>query len=102
LLEADGDILDDLAAGYERWLKLFRDGLTAMRARGELTDDADPRHLAVAMLAAHQGGTLLTYTTENAEPFSVSVNAALDYIGSFRPAPKRRARKPVSRPKNKR
>ena len=48
LLEADGDVLDDLAAGYGQWLKLFRDGVAAMRRSGELTSDADPRHLAVA------------------------------------------------------
>ena len=27
LLEADAEVLDDLAAGYDRWLALFRDGL---------------------------------------------------------------------------
>jgi AcrR family transcriptional regulator len=100
LLEADSDVLDELAAGYERWLKVFHDGLAAMRRRGDLTEDADPRHLAVALLAAHQGGTLLTYATGSAEPFGVSVNAALDYVGSFRPAAK--TRKTASRPKNKR
>src|SRR5262249_39539194 len=78
LLEADGELLDDLAAGYEQWLKLFQDGLSAMRRRGDLTDAADPRHQAVALLAAHQGGTLLTYATGSAEPFRAVVNAALD------------------------
>jgi AcrR family transcriptional regulator len=102
LLEADGDVLDDLAAGYERWLNLFHDGLAAMRQRGDLTDDADPRHLAVALLAAHQGGTLLTYATGSTEPFIATVNAALDYVGSFRPSGKRRTSRSVSRrPKNK-
>jgi AcrR family transcriptional regulator len=102
LLEADGDVLDDLAAGYEQWLKLFHDGLAAMRQRGDLTDDADPRHLAVALLAAHQGGTLLNYATGSTEPFIATVNAALDYVGSFRPSGKRRTSRSVSRrPKNK-
>jgi AcrR family transcriptional regulator len=101
LLEADGEVLDDLAAGYERWLTVFHDGLAAMRRRGDLTDDADPRHLAVALLAAHQGGTLLTYAIDSPEPFRAMINAALDYVGSFRPAPKKRTSRPVSRPKNK-
>ncbi|OPX08000.1 TetR/AcrR family transcriptional regulator [Mycobacterium sp. AT1] len=83
LLEADDAVLDDLADGYERWLEVFEDGLTAMRQRGELTDDADPRHLAVAMVAAHQGGTLLTHVTGSVEPFRAAVNAALDYVASF-------------------
>lgn len=90
LLEADSDILDDLSAGYELWLKVFHDGLAGMRRRGELADNADPRHLAVALLAAHQGGTLLTFATGSAEPFRAAVNAALAYVDSFRPTHKKR------------
>ncbi len=101
LLEADGDVLADLAAGYERWLGLFCDGLAAMRRGGELTSDADPRHLAVALVAAHQGGTMLTYATGSAEPIRATINAAVDYVGSFRPAPKKRTLRSVSRPTNK-
>jgi hypothetical protein len=83
----------DLAVGYDRWLTFFADGLTAMRGRDELTAEADPRHLAVALLAAHQGGALLTYVTASPEPFRAAVDAALDYVAAFVPAtPKRRAR----------
>ncbi|MET0703554.1 MAG: TetR/AcrR family transcriptional regulator [Mycobacterium sp.] len=95
LLEADSGVLDDLAAGYDQWLNLFHTGLTEMRRRGELTDAADPRHLAVALVAAHQGGTMLTFATGTDAPFRTSVNAAVDYVGSFRPAgraPRRSAR----------
>jgi len=85
LLEADDEVLDDLAAGYDRWLALFEDGLSAMRQRGELTSEADPRHLATALVSAHQGGTLLTHITGSAEPFRAAVDAALDYVGHFTP-----------------
>lgn len=101
LLEADDEVLDDLAAGYERWLGLFHDGVAAMRRRGELTEDADPRHLAVAMVAAHQGGTMLTYATGTVEPLRAAIYAAVDYVSSFRSSPKKRAPRSVSRPKNK-
>jgi len=87
LLEADDVVLDALADGYERWLQVFEDGLSAMCRRGELSPDADPRHLAVAMVAAHQGGTLLTHITASAEPFRTAVNAALDYVISFASRP---------------
>ena len=83
LLEADDAVLDDLADGYERWLLIFEDGLSAMRRRGELIAEADPRHLAVALVAAHQGGTLLTHVTGTPEPFRVAVDAALDYVAAF-------------------
>ena len=102
LLEADDGILDDLAAGYDQWLTLFRDGLRVMRRRGDLTDEADPRHLAVALVAAHQGGTMLTHVAGTAEPFGALANAAVEYVASFRPAPGRRTRRPISGPQKTR
>lgn len=99
LLEADDDVLDELAGGYDQWLDLFRSGLTAMRERGQLRPDADPRHLAVALVAAHQGGAMLTYSTSSPEPLRVTVNAAVDYVRSFARAPK--ARRPrITLPRN--
>ena len=83
LIDADDEIRDDLANGYDEWLDLFQTGLTAMRHRGELRDDADPRHLAVALVIAHQGGAMITYSTGDPEPLRVAVNAAVDYVRSF-------------------
>jgi len=83
LLEADDRVLDELAAGYGQWLDVFRRGLTTMFERGELRPDADPRHLAVALVAAHQGGTMVTFTTGDAEPARAAVTAAVDYVRSF-------------------
>ena len=90
LTEADPEIHDDLAAGYDRWLELLRAGLTAMRSRGDLRPDADPRHLAVSLVAAHQGGAMLTYAMDDPEPLRASLNAAVEYVRSFAPGPKRR------------
>ena len=92
LVEADAEIHGDLAAGYDQWLDLFRDGIAEMRRRGDLRPDADPRHLAVSLVAAHQGGALLTYITNDPEPLRAAVNAAVDYVRSF--APTSTARKP--------
>jgi AcrR family transcriptional regulator len=90
LLEADEAVLDDLAAGYERWLQLFRAGLTTMRNRGELAEHADPRHLAAVLVIAHQGGAMLTHATGSPEPFAAVVGAAVEYVASFRRAPNKR------------
>jgi TetR/AcrR family transcriptional regulator, transcriptional repressor for nem operon len=92
LVEADAEIHGDLAAGYDQWLELFRDGIAEMRRRGDLRPEADPRHLAVSLVAAHQGGALLTYITNDPEPLRAAVNAAVDYVRSF--APTSTARKP--------
>ncbi len=91
LLEADDQIHADLAAGYDQWIKLFHAGLIAMRRRGDLRAEADPRHLAVALVTAHQGGAMLTYTTGTPEPLTVAVNAAVDYVRSFTPRRWRKA-----------
>jgi AcrR family transcriptional regulator len=94
LLETDDDILDDLAVGYDRWLALFCEGLSDMAERENVTPGFDPRHLAVALVVAHQGGTMLTHITESAEPFHAAVTAALDYVASFtNTAPNRKSRR---------
>jgi TetR/AcrR family transcriptional regulator, transcriptional repressor for nem operon len=86
LVEADAEIHGDLAAGYDQWIELLLTGLAEMRRRGELRSDADPRHLAVSLVAAHQGGALLTYITNSPEPLRAAVNAAVEYVRSFAPA----------------
>ena len=58
-----------------------------MRHRGELRPEADPRHLAVSLVAAHQGGAMLTHATGDAEPLRVAVNAAVDYVALVRAHP---------------
>jgi len=106
LIDADDEIHENLSAGYSHWIGLFEAGLTAMRVRGDLRPDADPRHLAVSLVVAHQGGAMLTYATADPEPLRAAVNAAVDYVRSFtaqrpsrksRSAPPRRRRKSGSR-----
>lgn len=83
LIEGEAQIRDDLAAGYDEWIALFRSALTAMKKRGDLRADADPRHLAVSLVAAHQGGAMLTFVTGDPEALRANVNAAVDYVRSF-------------------
>jgi AcrR family transcriptional regulator len=99
LIEADDEIHDDLSAGYDEWIERFEAGLTAMRRRGDLRPDADPRHLAVSLVTAHQGGAMVTYATGDSEPMRVAVNAAVDYVRSFsaRRAPRNRRSAPSRR-----
>jgi AcrR family transcriptional regulator len=99
LIEANDQIHDDLSAGYDEWIELFAAGLTAMRRRGDLRPDADPRHLAVSLVTAHQGGAMITYATGDPEPMRAAVNAAVDYVRSFaaRPATRKRRSAPSRR-----
>ena len=102
LIDADDETHDDLSAGYDAWIGLFQDALTAMRDRGDLRPDADPRHLAVSLVAAHQGGAMLTHATADGEPLRAAVNAAVEYVRSFAPQPQpRKSRSPRARSKSK-
>ena len=90
LVESDAEIHGDLADGYDQWIELFQRGLNEMRGRGELRPDADPRHLAVVLVAAHQGGALVTFITNDPEPLRAALTGAVDYVRSFAATPRRR------------
>lgn len=94
LLGSDDDVRADLSAVYDEWIALFRTALAAMQRRGELRADADPRHLARALVVAHQGGSLLTQTTRSVKPLRDALNGAVQYVRSF-------ATEPVARTKRR-
>ena len=73
----------DLADGFERWEAEIRRGLRAMHDRGDLRPDTDTDHLAMATLAALQGGLLLTRTHRDTAPLEAALDAMLDHIASF-------------------
>ncbi len=73
----------ELAAGFDRWGVVLEDGLTAMRDRGDLPPDADPRSLALGLLAALQGGLLLTRTMQSTAPLEASMAASLAHLASL-------------------
>jgi AcrR family transcriptional regulator len=83
LIKTDPDVRDDLAAGFQRWEDLFRQGLRTMRDRGDLRPTADPDHLADVLMAAFQGGMLLTHTARDATPLRNALHGALAYLATF-------------------
>ncbi|MFI9489357.1 TetR/AcrR family transcriptional regulator [Promicromonospora sp. NPDC052451] len=72
----------EIRAGYERWRVALLDALRAMRDRGTLRPDADLDDLALALLAALQGGSLLAQVLGTAEPMRAAMGAALDRVRS--------------------
>jgi TetR/AcrR family transcriptional regulator, transcriptional repressor for nem operon len=77
LADTDEAARSALAAGFDRWEGVFRAGLTTMQAEGLLRSDADPAALALATLAALQGGLLLCQTRKDVAPLEVALDAAL-------------------------
>jgi TetR/AcrR family transcriptional repressor of nem operon len=69
-----------VARGFRRWEARIRDGLQAMQARGELPAGVDPDDLALATLAALQGGPLLVQVQRDTRPLEVALDAMLDRI----------------------
>jgi AcrR family transcriptional regulator len=70
-----------VASSFVRWESAIRDGLRAMHARGELA--GDPDDLALGLLAALQGGLLLTQVQRQCRPLEVALDTVLDHIRSL-------------------
>ena len=73
----------DLNRAFTRWEDGIRSGLRAMHARGALRKQADPDRLATALLAAVQGGLLLTQIRRTTKPLEAAVDTILDHIESL-------------------
>ena len=75
----------ELLGGFGRWEGALRRGLRAMRDRGELRADADPDTLALALLAAVQGGLLLNQVRQDTAALEAALDATLAHIASLAP-----------------
>jgi hypothetical protein len=83
LAEQDAEARAELAAGFSRWEAAIRDGLRTMHRRGDLRPDADPDQLALATLAALQGGLLLTQTRRDTLALEAALDTMLAHIETF-------------------
>ena len=70
----------DLADGFERWEAPIRTGLARMRDRGDLRPDTDTDGLALALLAALQGGLVLTQTRRDTTPLRTALDTVLAQV----------------------
>jgi TetR/AcrR family transcriptional repressor of nem operon len=69
-----------VAGGFHRWEDRIRNGLRTMQARGDLPESIDADDLALALLAALQGGLLLTQIRRDTRPLEVALDAMLERI----------------------
>ncbi|MCU1528806.1 MAG: TetR family transcriptional regulator [Frondihabitans sp.] len=74
-----------LQASFEAWKGLLRDGLSTMRDRGILPADLDLDRAALALLAAVQGGLLLSQTRRDTIALEAALDAAIDHLRSLSP-----------------
>jgi AcrR family transcriptional regulator len=69
-----------VAASFARWEASILAGLVRMHALGRLVPEADPRQLALATLAALEGGLLLAQVQRDSEPLAAALDAMLTLI----------------------
>lgn len=69
-----------LRAGFTRWQGELATGLETMRGQGALPPDADPQALALGLLAAVQGGLLLSQATGSVAPLRMALDLALGAV----------------------
>jgi TetR/AcrR family transcriptional regulator, transcriptional repressor for nem operon len=74
-----------LAGGFDQREAAVRDGLQSMRDRGDLRRKADPGRMAVALLAAVQGGALLAQMRRGPSHPETALDEVLDRIEDLRP-----------------
>ncbi|HEX8975551.1 MAG TPA: TetR/AcrR family transcriptional regulator [Solirubrobacteraceae bacterium] len=80
LSETDPDARAHVADGFKRWEATIQSGLRKMHARGELTPDTNPDTLALALLAALQGGLLLTQVKRDTKPLEAALDAMIELV----------------------
>lgn len=84
LAETDERARGELAESFARWEELLRRGIAAMRERGELRPEVDPGRFALALLAAVQGGLLLSQTRRDVAPLEVALDLAIAQLRTLR------------------
>ncbi|MFI2189112.1 TetR/AcrR family transcriptional regulator [Streptomyces sioyaensis] len=82
LADSDQSARTGLVAAFDRWEGPIRSGLARMQARGELGESADIAALATALLAAIQGGMLLSQVRRSSTAYRQAVSAVIDHIES--------------------
>jgi AcrR family transcriptional regulator len=64
-------------ATFQNWESYFAAGIRRMQDRGELDTQADPAELATGIVAAYQGGYLLSQIARSARPMALALDLAV-------------------------
>jgi TetR/AcrR family transcriptional regulator, transcriptional repressor for nem operon len=81
--ETDDEARLAVAGGFRRWEVRIREGLRRMQVRGDLPEGIVADDLALALLAALQGGLLLTQIQRDTKPLEVALDEMLERIATL-------------------
>jgi TetR/AcrR family transcriptional regulator, transcriptional repressor for nem operon len=90
LADHDQDAREAVAAAFTRWAAALRAGIVKMIDNGRLRLDTDAGHLADALLAALQGGLLLTQAQHTTTALEAGLDTVIDCIARHSTADKPR------------
>ena len=80
LAETDPLARAHVARSFVQWENMIRDGLKAIAARGELPDGTEVDNLALATLAAIQGGLLLSQVRRDTAPLEAAFDTMIEHL----------------------
>lgn len=86
LSDSDDKARESLAEHFAEWRALLAAALERMRDTGALGPDIDGPTLAIVLLAAVEGGYLLSQTAHDPRLMQTALDSAIAYIATFRPA----------------
>jgi TetR/AcrR family transcriptional regulator, transcriptional repressor for nem operon len=72
-----------LDQSFAAWGMVIEKGRCRMRERGQIKSSANPKAMSVAVLAAIQGGILLSKTARDSQPLELALDMALSHLGRF-------------------
>jgi TetR/AcrR family transcriptional repressor of nem operon len=84
LSDTDDKARASLAEHFAEWRGLLTAALERMRDNGVLRDDITAPALATGLLAAVEGGYLLSQTARDPRPMQMALNMAIGHVASFR------------------
>lgn len=83
LAETDPQARQQVARGFDRWADTIHDGLKRMQDDGSLPPETDVAQLALGILAALQGGLLLSQIHRDAVPLQAALDTSLALLESL-------------------
>lgn len=83
LSDTDDKARASLVAHFDEWRVMLAAALERMSDNGVLRPDIDAPALATGLLAAVEGGYLLSQTAHDPRPMQTALNMAISYIKTF-------------------
>ena len=87
----DPELAAFVAQAMSQWRVKLADGIRRMRDASHVDDAVDPDRLAAAILAAVQGGLMLSQPERSSWPLEAALDSLLDVLRSGSPQPARRS-----------